>query len=288
MKKLFCLIFVLVFISTFSSVFATDNNMTEKECEFQDQMQKMALEYQESYVPMNFLPEFLSWWTAGGMGMGVVDLGLASTVIVPIIKYCAPTTKFCALVGILDGIVGGTALVAAIVGTGAIPVIRYIVVSKHNEKYGEHMDMKKLIETAFSYDDLGPIIQTSKDVDKGETQVLIENAEKDILLQMIATYHRANPTYEISAAELARRIRSAIFAGYFTPSEKLGVQDGTGKTGKWADVKINELMNHLAIAPDELKEYYDKAGNDCKNLSTYEQNIQRSKSMINSGVFDLK
>jgi len=282
MKQISWCVFIIYFLGAYSNLFALGRSGSQEEIEFENRIKEKTLKFQQSFEPMTFLPDFCSCWTAGGVGMGLLDVGTGALAIAPGSVICSKSVAggACVVASIIPGIIGGGVFLGSLVGTGVLIGYRYIKVNKHNEPYYRHMALLNLIETAFNYDDNGPKIKTSNN---SEVTLLIEDPNSDVLHQMINEYHLTYPTYVISAPELARRIREAVFAGYFAPLHA----NNAVNIGKWADMNIGDLMIHLAIKPEELTAYYDNAQENYAKLFQYEKELINAETNINSPVFNL-
>lgn len=280
--KISWLAFLTYFVVAQSSLLATKQSPSQEELKFQNHMKERALGYQQSFVPMTFLPELCSCEAAAGLGMGTLNVGLGTLGIAPEAVLCshAAGSTSCVLSGIIGGIIAGGLCVASLCLSGILVNCRYIKVRDYNIKNIQpHIELAKLIETAFNYDDHGPIKHTPKN----EKEVLIVDSDNDVIHEMINNYHKTDPTYKISAAELARRIRQAIFAGYLTPINLVNIPE----EGKWANFSVYALTTQLMIKLDGLKTYYEAAKKNYDTLYERWKEIRSAQTQISSCVVDL-
>ncbi|HXW53941.1 MAG TPA: hypothetical protein VEL47_07540 [Myxococcota bacterium] len=279
-------VFVGLLICISFNLLAMDQSGDEQS--YKQGIKQKTIEHHSSHKPMNYWPDLCSCWTVGGVAAGIADFGTGCAAILPAVVNCIlPTSPLkipCEMAAALGGALGGFAFITSMGCTVFLGGARYYQVNEYNNRYQQRVELLKVIETSFNYDDVGPSKPTP--LGDSETVVLIEDPNNDLLHRMINNYHTNNPSYKITVSELAKRIRAAVFAGYFTPRELLCVQDKTGAFGKWVDLTIHELMAQLAIEKSGLKKYYETCEQDFKKLFEYEGNVKQAKQ-IEGPVFDL-
>jgi hypothetical protein len=233
-------------------------------------IEEKTLQYYEK-APYSYVDEIPNRLGSFGRACACTSATGAVLGVIPISLIC---TNIAAGDCVAALIVGVPALyISGIAFTGLLGTVaaKAAEIASDNEQIQKNHELKEAIGMAFNNDKI------CKSSDNEHEFLLINQS---ILVRMIKDYHNNYANREISASELAARIKAVTLAGYLAPKDIFNFQD-LEFLGKWVDINLEDLMEKLFFKEKEKEEkFFEQVKKDQEELQKYLKDAQRAQEVI--------